>query len=264
MAQNKNEFVAEGGKSNIVGFWAAIFKCVKFISIFQWAYRAVNGKFIGDGIGENSPWIEGYVHTQLVIAALIFALTPQLTEIPYNAQGGPLQGAVAFLTFYGAVRVFELTIYLIDVVLFEPHRCEAKGQTYEIDNAPRSIILLFCNFAEVILWFAAAYIAYPQHFGPMNNELFSNGMFSQSIGNLYGSFTVTTNIGQAGILPKTDCGAIVLWVQSVVGVVLILIGLARFLNILPIPAKNNPRRQRKTPVERKLTSRRRNKSSTTS
>lgn len=106
------------------------------------------------------------------------------------------------------------------------------------------MILLFYNFIEVIFWFATVYLAFQTHFSATNNVVFTSGTFAKSIGALYSSFTITTHIGQTGIQARTDWGAITLWVQSIVGVVLILIGLARFLNMLPVPKSNEESRKK--------------------
>ncbi len=52
--------------------------------------------------------------------------------------------------FYGALRIFEIIIYQINVLLFDPYRSLKKGVVYRIKSPTRLVVLLFHNYFEII------------------------------------------------------------------------------------------------------------------
>jgi len=223
--------MAQNGKA-IVDFWEKVFWRLRLISMCEGIYFLMHGERMPRQVSRFSPLINRYVSIQLGIAILIFGTMPLIAE--------SCRVAAWVLTIYGSLRLFELVIHQIDVILFEGYRSTQAGEPYKIDQPERSIILLFYNFAEVILWFATVYIVFPEHFPPSDSGVFKDGTFAKSLGALHSSFTFTTDVGHPSIEPASAGAAVILWIQSIIGLLLILISLARFLNILPAPTRNDP------------------------
>ncbi|MDH7577271.1 MAG: hypothetical protein QHH75_05455 [Bacillota bacterium] len=107
-------------------------------------------------------------------------------------------------------------------------KASLRGQGYYLRSYRRIVLLLLHNYFEIIFWFAASYLVLA---GQFSFEKFHGSL----VGVIYSSFAVMTNIGSAGISARTLAGLYVLWVQSLVGLFMTLVSLARFISILPAP-----------------------------
>jgi len=145
-----------------------------------------------------------------------------------------------WLTFafviYGVFRVFEVFIYLINVLLFDPERKRKKKKTYAILNPYRLVILTLQNYVEIIFWFALFYRYVDWAFetgGVALDSFFVSLNFS---------FVTMTTFGYTTITPTETWGeilAILVFLQSVIGLSMILLIVASFISWLPKPSSLN-------------------------
>ena len=167
----------------------------------------------------------------------------------------------SLIVTYGFWRCFEIVIYQINVLLFDQYRNDKKRfeaikkikqlkeyedvsieEAIEINNNKidgvktpppyairgyrRLVILLIHNYFEIIFWFSAGYLFYINDF----KTNFENSFVIEAI---YSSFVTMTAFGDKLIVPRSSFGAIILFIQSLFGLLLTLISLARFISILP-------------------------------
>lgn len=130
------------------------------------------------------------------------------------------------LLIYGMLRVFEVIVYQINVLLFDEYRARKTNHTYSLRSYRRTVLLLLHNFVEIIFWFATSYKVLAGSFTMDDNSM---------IGVIYNSFVVMTSFGSTDLHPISNIGLYILWGQSIAGLFLTLISLARFIGLLPSP-----------------------------
>jgi len=131
-------------KTFIVDFYSWLFGMLRKISLFALARRM---KWT-----HNKKWAWLFVEIWTVVhtgLAILLALLVHFQEICI--------GHTVFL-LYGGLRVFEVTIYQINVFLFDRRRALLKGKEYKILSPTRSFVLLMHNYIEVIFWFLSAFV----------------------------------------------------------------------------------------------------------
>lgn len=71
------------------------------------------------------------------------------------------------LSAYGSLRVFEVIVYQINVVFFDPYRAHKARRQYKVKSIRRIILALFHNYVEIMFWFAVivSTIAKVSHMG---------------------------------------------------------------------------------------------------
>ncbi|HHW41381.1 MAG TPA: hypothetical protein GXX19_09595 [Syntrophomonadaceae bacterium] len=203
--ENKKE------RTFIVEFWAKVFDVLRWVSLFQLlcllARRRPTYLFV-------DAWVLGHLLASLL--AVIYVRFSDANAFWY------------FILFYSYLRVFEIIVYQVNVLLFDEHRASLRGHDYYLRSYRRTVLLLLHNYCEIVFWFAASYLVLAGQF--------SFGKFHGSlIGVVYSSFAVMTNMGSGEISAKTLAGLYVLWAQSLIGLFMTLISLARFISILPAP-----------------------------
>ncbi len=121
---------------------------------------------------------------------------------------------------YAMLRSFEIFVYHVNVLLFDP--LKAGVDNYQIKSATRMIILLFCNIAEYILWFSVIYIIV---FRLDNEDIMEKHILTKSIMTL-------ANISDPNEYINWKIAAIAN-IESVIGIFMNIVCLARFISILP-------------------------------
>jgi hypothetical protein len=135
----------------------------------------------------------------------------------------------AFVIFYGITRVIEIFVYQINVLLFDEFRAKKAGNEYAIQGFRRIVVLLLHNYIEIIFWFAIFYRNAGWAFKTLSEDLDS---FFVS---LNFSFVTMTNFGHTVVSSTTIFGYILVFVQSVIGLFMTLLIIARFISLLPKP-----------------------------
>jgi len=129
---------------------------------------------------------------------------------------------------YGGIRVFEVFIYQINVLLFDEYRASKAGN-YALRGFRRLVILLLHNYVEIIFWFALFYrnIGWAFETGKITLDSF--------LVSLNFSFVTMTTFGYSTIFPKETLGDTLTLIQSVLGLFMALLILARFISLIPTP-----------------------------
>ena len=175
--------------------------------------------------------------TNLLISfiTIIIAKTYKISIIHYIILG------------YGLMRVFEIFVYQVNVLLFDEYRAVVKKDqepedvekdvdkqnnknknSYAVKSYRRMIVLLLHNFTEIIFWFAASYAI-------LSNEFSFNIKQATIIEIIYTSFIKLTNFGSVSLDYKTPLGMRIIWFQSIVGMFMTVVVIARFIGLLPAP-----------------------------
>jgi hypothetical protein len=134
---------------------------------------------------------------------------------------------IQIFIYYGYLRVFEVFVYQVNVMFFDELKAIAVNKNYSIISARRCILLLMHSFIEIILWFALSY-----YFNIENFELGNNHSLAYI---LITSFSIMTNFGRIDFKVISNTGLYIMFYQSIIGLFMTLISLARFVSMLPAP-----------------------------
>ena len=200
-------------KSFVVEGWSRVFSILGNISTFSLIRK------IFPGLRSSYAFVEGWVIFNLLLAILFlfaqrFDLLPKLMT--------------ALCLIYGAIRVFELVIYQVNVLLFDQYRAEKDGGKYKLRGYRRLVILSLQNYIEILFWFSSFYL-----FG---NEWFNNPDLLQTlIGSFYYSLVTMSTLGYGDVSPKQQEGYLLVIAHTSIGVFMTLMIIARFISLLPKP-----------------------------
>lgn len=103
------------------------------------------------------------------------------------------------------------------------------GKQYGLGGYERIIMLLLFNYLEILVWFALFYRYLHFMFKSKHILLSSLG------GSLYFSLVTMSTLGYGDITPVKSFGQILIVVQTLIGLFMVLVILARFISILPKP-----------------------------
>jgi len=149
------------------------------------------------------------------------------------AQSGTHQVLLVVLVVYGALRVLEIIVTQVNVLLFDEWRAHRASRPYALRGYRRLLLLLLHNYAEVIFWFMAAIFTLSagscltlEHVG--FSVAFRAALLSM------------VSFSSDSIEPTSRCAGVFLAAQSLVGVFMTLLTLARFLALMPTPASLDP------------------------
>lgn len=197
----------------IVELWSRIFQTLGHLSLFgmirMFFPRATTACFV-----------DVWVFCHLLLAFITIVLVALVGQTWYTM----------ILVIYGLMRVFEVSVYQMNVLLFDEYRARKAEKEYAVEGYRRIVLLLLHNYFEIIFWFAATYLFF--------GNLFSfrvDGSRNTIFGGIYTSFIEMTTFGEPNISPKGILAAsLILW-QSVVGIFMTLLSLARFISLIPTP-----------------------------
>lgn len=195
--------------SFIVGFWAKVFGLLSWLTPFQLARSCFPSM-------KKPGSVEVWVLTN-VVASIFFLSLP-------DVQGWSWWEV--FLVAYAAIRTVEVVIYQINVLLFDAYRKRKAGGRYQLRGLRRLVLLLLHNYVELIFWFAVIYRHMSASFLPITDS------FGRSLSM---SFTTMSGFGTVSIQSITPYSEVVLQLQAVVGFIMALIVLARFISLIPEP-----------------------------
>lgn len=121
------------------------------------------------------------------------------------------------LTIYAFLRIFEIFVYQVNVMFFDP--LKNKGQGYYINSAVRTVIMLILNLVEYILFFTIIYL----QFGEAQTV-------SSAIGN---SFNIITGLTSPTEI-KQSSWITIGYIEAIIGIFMNIICIARFMSLLPM------------------------------
>ena len=198
-----------------VKFWSNVFSILGWISPFR--------------IICLIPWIPRHPKEGYNFFVEVYALANVLLSIVLllicSAPSIRLLEALAII--WGAIHIFEVIIKRITEVLFEGYTEAKKGGTYVVHGFLRKMILSLYNYVEIIFWFALFYRNFDWAFETGKTTLDS------FLVSLNFSFVTMTTFGYSAIFPKETLGIILTLIQSVIGLLMVLLILARFISLLP-------------------------------
>ena len=193
--------------------WSIIFNILKWISPFQLIRTLI------PATRKNYSFVDSWVfgHLLLSIVLLLVCSAPCLRWWEFIA------------IIYGGLRVFEVIIYQINVLLFDEYRAKKTGKSYALRGFRRLVVLLLHNYAEIIFWFALFYRNLEWAFETGKTSL---NLFFTS---LNFSFVTMSTFGYSTIAPKEILGEFLILIQSIIGLFIALLILARFISLIPTP-----------------------------
>lgn len=164
----------------------------------------------------SRPFVTKYLFSEIwVVAHLLLGVLSGLIMI-YT----PCLWLGYFLLGYAMLRSFEIFVYHVNVLLFDP--LKAGVGYYKIKSATRMIILLFCNIAEYVLWFSVIYVVVLRL---DNEDIMGKHILTRSIMTL-------ANISDPNDYINWKIAAVAN-IESIIGIFMNIVCLARFISILP-------------------------------
>lgn len=203
----------------------SLFQAVRNISFCVWALRnkkALKGKSCNEKMQlykDTKPFTNSYLFPELwvignIICGLIIYYSIAMSLISYTWG--------YFFVVLAMLRAFEIMVYHLKVLIFDQLRNRAQNKEYAIKSTTRMLILLLCNMFEYVLCFAIVYqFALPVDAG-MN--------FMHSFVLSISAFFNTNFVSIDNLSPKL---LIFIRVETILGVFMNLICIARFINMLP-------------------------------
>lgn len=218
---NKVENKKNVPKSFIVPFWAKIFEILSAISLFEFIRFCIpKSRF-------SYVFVEFYVIFNTIFSISCLIISSQRSNLPIT----PL---LSFVVFYGIYRTFEIVVYQINVLLFDHYRASTKSIEYAVRGYRRIVILLIHNYFEIIFWFGVFYV-YLHRSGSLKfektNPVDTINFFSVFRDSVLLMFSYNSDHAK----PTNDIGAFIFTMHALIGVLMTVMLLARFVSILPTP-----------------------------
>lgn len=191
-------------KTILVGFWSEVFNKLRWISFFHIICYFFPSK-------KPFLFVDLWILINLLIAFTLFLTKSAINNlwIKYSLIG------------YGLIRTFELFIYLVNVLIFDPYRTK----NYKVRSYNRLLIALFHNYFEVTLWFASFYII-------LSDNILTNFKFSY-LEQFMESFKIMFTFNSDKIIPLSNLGYTLISYQIFIGLTMTILILSRFLGFLP-------------------------------
>jgi len=137
------------------------------------------------------------------------------------------------------MRISEIIVYKVNVLLYDPERAQERGEIYEWHSYRRSLVLALLNYAEILLWFAASYLALACDFVVKPVDLTPK----TPILALYYSVIIMSTLGYGDITPASTLTRSLAMIQTTIGLVLALLIISRMVSLLPKPETRDEREQ---------------------
>ena len=234
---------AQAPATFIVEFWAKVFSFLGELSLFTLVRKVLPGAISGTFV---DAWVLG--HMLLALLAVVLAV-----NLP------PLHWLSITLAIYGFARVFEISVYQTNVLLFDEYRTarvslhrirqstttaveaqqtDKPAPAYAVISYRRLVLLLLHNYFEIIFWLGCTYTVLAGEY--LHKWQDGTGTF---MGALYSSFITMTTFGEFDLMPQSRLAAGVLLFHATVGLFMTLLSLARFISLLPAPRSTDKTEQ---------------------
>lgn len=207
--------------SFILDFWCCIFEWLGKISVFNVVRKVLPGPV-------SWRFVDCWVLGNLLLSIAAVFLVNWQDIWPWLS---------CVLLIYGLLRVFEMSVYQANVLLFDEYRANKKAalsgnktEEYIIKGYRRIVLLLIHNYFEIIFWLGCTYSVLESHF----DRKWAGGE-GTALGAIYSSFITMTTFGEFDLEPKTDWAAVILLFHATIGLFMTLLSLARFIGMLPAP-----------------------------
>ena len=202
----------------IIPFWSAVFGFMEKVSVFHW---------ISILLKKYKPNLDRYTFVEFwVFGHLLVAILA--STIIYNLDPNPqmwYQVLIWFIIAYGALRVFEMIAYQINMLFFHPFRSD----DYHIKSARRTLILLLHNYAEIIFWYSAIQMGLLILAGHSLQQIWVEYIRL----NFYCIATLDSSVINSYFGNAPRFMANLTFVEILSGLIITIISLARFISLLP-------------------------------
>jgi len=195
----------------IMNFWERVFYFLSKISLFDFIWSNFS-KNIKKPYTFVECWVVGHTFFALTVSILLCYFTiPKL--------------CVYFIIYYGVARVFEILIYQLNVILFDPYRAFKAGKTYKVKSVTRMLILIIHNYFEIIFWYTSILLGLLH----LNNLpiIESWSTYAKS------SFLCFATFNSEVVLQHGKFLSSLTFAETVSGIILTVISVARCINNLP-------------------------------
>ena len=209
MSLNKKNEVKKYEDGFILPFWEKIFKSLSKISTFYLIMlmkKNITHRFV-------EKWVLFNLLLSIASSILIYSTGNKFLSVLFCV--------------YGALRVFEVLIYQINVLLFDPYRANKKGRRYSIKSPTRMVILLLHNYFELVFWYSTFYLGMLVIF---NIEIIGSwGTYLKISMLCFMTFDASIVEGNALLRSLSN----IAFIEVISGLIMTIISLARFIGILP-------------------------------
>lgn len=197
----------------IINFYLKIFEFLSKLSIF-YIIRKLKKNI-------SYTFVEAWVLGNL-IAAIIS------TVVSYYL-GSKAPWLMYIIITYGMLRVFEIIVYQLNVLFFDPYHAQKRKEVYKIKSPTRMVILLLHNYVEVMFWYAAIIIALISlNTASMTCTLGEYIRSSVLCVATFNSGAIEEITGQ--LYPRLSN---IVFFQVVTGLIMTIVSLARFIGLMP-------------------------------
>ncbi|KPU26272.1 hypothetical protein TR13x_10830 [Caloranaerobacter sp. TR13] len=201
----------------IMDLWEKIFSFLSKISIFTLL------RFIRKRMGKEitytfvDSWVLGNLILSILSSIIVYNLTSEYEVLLFIIFG------------YGVLRVFEVIIYQINVLLFDPYRCKKQNKPYKIKSKSRMVLLLLHNYVEIMFWYSTMMITLVVLIlGKVDNSWMS---YIRS--NILCIVTFDSNVVIEATGKTFPYLYTLAFYEIMSGIIMTVISLARFVGILP-------------------------------
>lgn len=207
-------------KSFIVEFWESIFRKLSKISIFAIIRKIDMVNRHGVHIFKSYRFVDMWVISNLFVS-IISTIFLYYLDIKYKI-------VFHIISVYSIERIFEIIVYQVNVLLFDPYRKSKEGSNYKIYSVTRMVISLLQNYVEIIFWYCTIIIT--------TIKLFS--VLTISLGDIIISSVLCMTTYNMDIINKVNdsTGSIIsniVFFEVICGFLMTLISLSRFIGLLP-------------------------------
>lgn len=201
----------------IVRFWARVFEVAGKLSLLT-LFRKI--PLVHRHIGG---FVEGYVFFNTILAVVVLGISSYRSNLASTI-------ILLAMAIYGVYRIAEITIYQINVLLFDEYRAKRKGASYTVRGFRRMVILLVHNYFEVVCWFGVIYVWLYR-----SGRLVLLNPSPTFLEMLRESMLLMISFNAYRYQPSDDLAVAAFSLQALVGLFMTLMVFARFLALLPSP-----------------------------
>ena len=214
-------------RSVALEFWVGLFGWLRWLSLMYLVRRFVPQARVSPYLFVDL-WVMGHLILSIVLLAVSFEPGFRWWE--------------AVFAGYAGFRILEILVQQINGLLFDEYRAAKRGERYVVGYR-RALILVLNSYVEVMFWFALFYRNAASAFEPKSVILDS---FIESFRL---SYRTMTTWGHTQSTPAENMGHTLVFLQSVVGLVMLLMVLVGFLALISRRrAEPQPRQAQLPPV----------------
>lgn len=206
--------------SFIVGLWAWVFHVLSRLSLLGVLRRLV-------------PWLADSRRSSAVVESWVLLHVGLAAAGAVVANKWPNSLGAIFVVFYAAGRVFEIVVTQFNILFFDEWRASKAGTMYALRSYRRLVLLLLHNYVEIVFWFTASMFVLVGYGHLKGNMVHLGDALRAAMLSM-----VTFSID--GYQSITLTGSVFLVVQSMVGIFMTVLTLARFVSLIPSPASLDP------------------------